>query len=123
MYNKKIKRCAKKGSYDELLNYIKEAIDLQFANLSTFQVPLSDGSLILKSHAAGVFARAVRTGRPGLGVVPTSVSENPKRIFRNIARLRYPESGIPTPSGQSPSIRSCLCYLNAPQKAVFTSVL
>lgn len=32
MYNqkiiKKIKRCAKEGSYDELLNYIKEAIDL-----------------------------------------------------------------------------------------------
>lgn len=33
MYNqkiiKKIKRCAKEGSYDELLNYIKEAIDLE----------------------------------------------------------------------------------------------
>lgn len=33
MYNqkiiKKIKRCAKKGSYDQLLNYIKEAIDLE----------------------------------------------------------------------------------------------
>lgn len=33
MYNqkiiKKIKRCAKEGSYDELLNYIKQAIDLE----------------------------------------------------------------------------------------------
>lgn len=74
-------------------------------------------------HAAGVFARAVRTGRPGLGVAPTSVSENPKRIFRNIARLRYPESEIPH-TLQAKSIHQVLAMLSeCSPKVVFTSVL
>ena len=48
-----------------------------------------------KSHAVRRVRLDAKAASPGLGVAPTSVSENPKGIFRYIARLRYPESGIP----------------------------
>ena len=48
-----------------------------------------------KSHAVRRVRLDAKAASPGLGVAPTSVSENPKEIFRYIARLRYPESGIP----------------------------
>ena len=50
---------------------------------------------------------------------PTSVSECPKGYSETLLAYGIPNPGYPTPSGQSPSIRSCLCYLNAPQKNSF----
>ena len=61
---------------------------------------------------------------------PAGVKKPRRRRVRLDAKAASPglaygisNLGYPTPSGQSPSIRSCLCYLNAPQKTVFTSVL
>mgnify|MGYP004620950139 FL=1 len=52
-----------------------------------------------------------------------TISVEAKVLYGLLLAYGIPNPGYPTPFGQSPSIRSCLCYLNAPQKTVFTSVL
>ena len=63
---------------------------------SVFSQPLLEHFLsALTAYAVRRVRLDAKAASPGLGVAPTSVSENPKGIFRYIARLRYPESGIP----------------------------